>query len=109
MSNSQKIEILELKNLENGREEIIKAYEEELKNLELKYDKIFSQINQKKSDKIKTKPIFSEYWLRVLSNNKLTKDFIAEADRECLKHLKNLSSAKLDDGNVKELFKISEL
>ncbi len=69
----------------------------------MKYDKLFGQLNKKKAEKINNKPIFSEYWLRVLTNNKMTKDFIAETDRETLKHLKNLSFIKLEDGNVLSL------
>jgi hypothetical protein len=91
---------LEIKSFENEREEVLKSFEEELKNLELKYDKIMNDLHRKKNEKMQTKEVFSEYWIRVLTNNKMTKEFISEEDKPVLSHLKNLTSIKLEDGNV---------
>ena len=79
----------------------MKIFEEELKDLELKYDKVLREFNVKRNNNIQGKEVFSDFWLRVLGNNKLIKDFISDNDRDVLKHLKNISSMKLEDGNVK--------
>lgn len=79
----------------------MKNFEEDLKNLELKYDKILIDFNAKRNEKIKSQNVFEDFWLRVLGNNKLIKDYISENDKDVLKHLKNISSMKLEDGNVK--------
>jgi hypothetical protein len=79
----------------------MKNFEEELKNLELKYDKVLREFNVKRNNNIQGKGIFSDFWLRVLGNNKLIKDFISDTDRDVLKHLRNITSMKLEDGNVK--------
>lgn len=79
----------------------MKNFEEELKNLELKYDKVLREFNVRRNNNIQGKGVFSNFWLRVLGNNKLIKDFISDTDRDALKHLINISSMKLEDGNVK--------
>jgi hypothetical protein len=75
-------------------------FEEELKNLELKYDKLLGKVTEKKQQAIKNDELFSDYWLRVLSNHKIIKEFISEEDKDALKHLKCIKSEKLEDGNV---------
>jgi hypothetical protein len=92
--------IISVKKYEEEAKSVLQSYEDELKQLELKYDRLMGEINNKKSEGIKHKEIFSEYWLRVLSNNKITKDFIAESDKEALKTLINIRSEKLEDANV---------
>jgi hypothetical protein len=82
----------------------MKNFEEELKNLELKYDRVLREFNVKRNSKLQNKEVFSDFWMRVLGNNKLIKDLITECDRDVLKHLKNISSMKLEDGNVKYIF-----
>lgn len=83
----------------------MKAFEEEMKNLELKYDKILGGITERKSAKIaENKELFSNYWMRVLSNHKITKEFIADEDKQVLNHLTGLRSVKLEDGNVINFF-----
>jgi len=79
----------------------MRQFEEELKNLELKYDKILSGVTDKKKSAIDNKELFADYWLRVFSNHKIVKEFVAPEDKDLLKHLKNLKSEKLDDGNVR--------
>lgn len=102
LSEEKKKDLLKVKEIEDQREEIMKAFEEEMKNLELKYDKILGDLTEKKVAKIsENKDLFSNFWLRVLSNHKITKDFIAEEDKDVLKHLKGLKSHKLEDGNVR--------
>jgi len=96
----QKQDVINVKLIEDQREEIFKAFEEELKNLELKYDKLLCEVTQKKIEKMESKETFSNFWLRVLSNHKIIKEFIAEEDKEALKYLNNLKSEKLEDGNV---------
>jgi hypothetical protein len=49
---------------------------------------------------VKNKELYKEFWLRVLSNHKLLKDFIADEDKDVLKHLTDISYKKLDDGMV---------
>jgi hypothetical protein len=101
MSEEKRKEILKVKEIEDERESIMKNFEEDMKNLELKYDKLLVEVSQRKIAKMsENKDLFNNYWLRVLSNHKITKDFIAEDDKEALKHLKNIKSVKLDDGNV---------
>ncbi len=97
----QKNEILKLKEIEDEREAIMKEFEEELKNLELKYDKILGDVTEKKKETIDNNELFSDYWLRCLSNHKIIKEFIAEEDKDLMKHLKHLKSEKLEDGNVR--------
>ena len=82
----------------------MKAFEEELKNLELKYDKILGAVTDKKKEAMKSREIFADYWLRVFSNHKIVKEFVAPEDKDLLKHLRNLKSEKLDDGNVINLY-----
>ena len=86
----------------------MRQFEEELKNLELKYDKLLGNVTEEKRETMNNKQIFSEYWLRVLSNHKIIKDFITEEDKDALRHLTHLKSEKLEDGNVK-LTKIIKL
>lgn len=87
--------------MEQERENIADAFEKEMHQLELKYDNKYQEIIERKQNLIlENKAIFEEYWLRVLTNNKLINDFISDEDRKVLKHLKNLSYSKLDDGNV---------
>jgi hypothetical protein len=38
--------------------------------------------------------------MRVISNHKILKEFIAEEDKAALKHLVDVRYVKLDDGNV---------
>jgi hypothetical protein len=80
-----------------------------MQKLEIKYDQKYQDINKRKNDLIQNNEIFSEYWLRVLTNNKLINDFITAEDREVLKHLKNVSYLKFEDGNVIIVFIILSL
>lgn len=45
-------------------------------------------------------PLFADFWLRVLTNHKIFKDFVNEEDREALKHLIDIRSEKLNNGSV---------
>jgi hypothetical protein len=96
-----------VKAIEDERETIMSAFEEELKNLELKYDKLLGEVTDKKQEAIKNKDLFSDYWLRVLSNHKIIKEFISEEDKSVLKYLKHIKTEKLEDGNVKQIIYIS--
>lgn len=73
-----------------------------MKNLELKFDlKIKDCISKRNAAIISYKSdLYEEFWLRVLTNHKVINTMISESDREALKHLKNVSYTKLDDGNV---------
>ena len=93
---------MNVKQCEDEREIVMKNFEEDLRILELKYDNVLRNLNVRRNEKIlKEKEIFSDFWLRVLGNNKTSNEFITESDRNALKHLKEISSMKLEDGNVK--------
>jgi len=66
----------------------------------MKYDALIQNIYNKRKQKIDDAKDYPDFWLRVLSNHKITKDFINEADKKVLKHLKDLRFSKLNDGNV---------
>jgi len=66
----------------------------------LKYDKLFQKVLEKRSQKIYESKNYPDFWLRVLTNHKIVKDFISEEDKNILKHLKDVKCAKLDDGLV---------
>jgi len=101
---------MNLKQIEEERDIVMKNFEEDLKNLELKYDNILVNFNLKRNEKIqKNKDNFPEFWLRVLGNNKTINEFINESDRDALKYLKDINSMKLDDGNVKYFSNLIEL
>jgi hypothetical protein len=86
----------------------MKSFEEEMKNLELKYDQLLRNVCDKKAAKLnEDKSLFENYWLRALSNHKITKDFIAEEDKDALKYLKNVKSIKLENANVIKLLMFS--
>jgi len=68
--------------------------------MELKYDSLLQNIYTKRKQKIEEAKSYPDFWYRVLSNHKITKDFINEVDKPVLKHLKDLRYSKLDDGNV---------
>jgi len=68
--------------------------------LELKYDNLLQNIYKKRKEKIEEAKSYPDFWLRVLSNHKITKDFINEADKPVLRFLKDLRYEKLEDGNV---------
>jgi hypothetical protein len=60
-----------------------------------------SDLSRRKSEEINAKnETFENFWLRVLTNNKIINDFISEEDKDVLKHLTNVSYTKLEDGNV---------
>jgi len=66
----------------------------------LKYDKLIQKVYAKRSQNIKESSAYPDFWLRVLSNHKIIRDFISEEDKKALKHLKDVRCAKLDDGLV---------
>ena len=101
---------MNVKQIEEERETVMKNFEEDLKNLELKYDNILRNFNLKRNEKInKNKENFPEFWLRALGNNKTINEFINESDRDALKYLKDINSMKFDDGNVKYSNNLIEL
>ncbi len=68
----------------------------------MKYDSLLQNIYNRRKQKIAEAKSYPDFWLRVLSNHKITKDFINEADKAVLKHLKDLRYEKLQDGNVND-------
>ena len=44
--------------------------------------------------------LFNDFWLRVLTNHKIFKDFANEEDRAALKHLTDIRTEKLNNGLV---------
>lgn len=83
------------------RDQIMAQYEEELKDLELKFDKILCENHNKRNNTVVSNPKLNSYWLGVLSNHKIIKDFISDDDVDALKYLRSVSYKKLEDGNVK--------
>ena len=80
----------------------MKAYEEELRNLELKYDqKIHNIINLRNQKMLESKnPVYNDFWMRVMTNHKVLNRMISDQDRESLKYIRNITYVKLEDGNV---------
>jgi len=80
----------------------LKAYEEELRNLELKYDqKIHNIINLRNQKMLESKnPVYNDFWMRVMTNHKVLNRMISDQDRESLKYIRNITYVKLEDGNV---------
>ncbi len=79
----------------------MEEFENENRLLELKYDKILQSVYEKRNQNIKNKELYSEFWMKVISNHKVLKEFISEEDKPALKHLINVRYVKHDDGNVK--------
>jgi hypothetical protein len=91
----------EIKGIEDERAKILEEFDNETKVLELKFDAKLQQVIDRRKEKItQNKELYSNFWLRVLSNHKLLKDFIAEEDKDVLKHLTDIRYKKLDDGLV---------
>jgi hypothetical protein len=78
--------------------------EEEQRKLEINYDKILQNIFEKRNKKIQEAKSYPDFWLRVLSNHSVTKDFINEEDKSVLKYLKDIRYIKSDIDNVIILF-----
>lgn len=77
------------------------AFEEETRQLEIKYDTMLQGVFAKRKAAVAdNKELYSEFWLRVLTNHKIIKDFINEEDKDALKYLTDLSYTKLEDANV---------
>ena len=76
-----------------------------MKNLELKYDKLVQNVYQKRHTKIQECKSYPDFWLRVLSNHRIIKDFISEEDKDILKHLIDIRYIKLEDGLVHKFLK----
>ncbi len=74
--------------------------EEEQRKLEIEYDKILQNIFEKRDKKIKEAKSYPDFWLRVLSNHSVTKDFINEEDKSVLKFLKDIRFIKSNKDNV---------
>ena len=58
------------------KEKLMRDLEEEQRKLEIEYDKILQNIFEKRDKKIKEAKSYPDFWLRVLSNHSVTKDFI---------------------------------
>lgn len=96
----------------NKRYQIINAYEEELKQLELKFDKELNLVLKARNEeisKLSSSQLYSDFWLRVLTNHKVINTMVNERDYEALKQLEDISYVKLDDGNVIIIIKRLEL
>jgi hypothetical protein len=78
--------------------------EEEQRKLEINYDKILQNIFEKRNKRIQEAKSYPDFWLRVLSNHSVTKDFINEEDKSVLKYLKDIRYIKSDIDNVIILF-----
>ena len=57
-------------------------------------------IFEKRKKKLEEKKSFPDFWLRVLTNHGITKDFINNEDKKVLKYLKNLKYSKSENDNV---------
>jgi len=55
---------------------------------------------KKRNEKLQEKKSCPDFWLRVLTNHGLTKDFISEDDKKVLKFLKDLKYSKSENDNV---------
>ncbi len=84
---------------EQNFSQINSQFEEEVKQLELKFDKLFSEaLKERKEEILKAKEDFPNFWLNALSNHKIFKDFIAPSDEDALKSLIDIRYEKLSDG-----------
>ena len=55
---------------------------------------------EKRREKIANLKDYPDFWLRVLSNHRVIKDFISDEDRNILKFLKDIRYEKYEDGMV---------
>jgi len=84
---------------EQNFSQINSQFEEEVKQLELKFDKLFSEaLKERREEILKAKDDFPNFWLNALSNHKIFKDFIAPSDEDALKSLIDIRYEKLSDG-----------
>lgn len=96
-----------IKKEEENIEAVIEQYEQEMQQLELKYDKLVHELLIKRSKVTQdSKENLPDFWLVALSNHRLFKEFIAEQDVQVLKKLKDLRYSKLDDGTVRYLINV---
>lgn len=96
-----KEDLILIKAIEDETQNALKSFEEELRLLELKYDQILNDLIRKRNNLIQSSTLKNkEFWLRALSNHKVTKGLITESDKDALKHLKNVSCNKSEDKNV---------
>lgn len=75
--------------------------EDEQRKLEVQYDNLLQNIFEKRNQKIQAAKSYPDFWLRVLSNHMVIKDFINEEDKKVLKFLRDLRYKKSDKDNVK--------
>ena len=85
--------------IESNLDKAVSDYEDEIKQIELKYGKIFSNILLERKEEVnKNKDALPNFWFNALSNHKLFKDFIASNDEKVLKALIDIRYEKLEDG-----------
>jgi hypothetical protein len=59
------------------------------------------QINfEKRKKNIENLNDYPDFWLRVLSNHRIVKDFINDEDKKVLNYLKDIRYEKYEDGMV---------
>lgn len=96
---TQRDKISNIHKKEENFSKVNSQFEEEVKQLELKFDKLFSEaLKERKEEILKAKDDFPSFWLNALSNHKIFKDFISPSDEEVLKSLIDIRYEKLSDG-----------
>lgn len=85
--------ISDIRKNEEEVESLISQYENEMKALEIKYDKLIQERLRARKEKAKS---LKNFWLTALSNHRLFKDFIATSDIDILRYLEDVSYEKLE-------------
>ena len=66
----------------------------------MQYDNVLQKIFEKRKQKIQEAKSCPDFWLRVLANHSVTKDFINEEDKSVLKFLIDIRYVKSEKDNV---------
>mmetsp|Transcript_20328 Transcript_20328/g.21116 ORF Transcript_20328/g.21116 Transcript_20328/m.21116 type:complete len:278 (+) Transcript_20328:13-846(+) len=90
----------ENKKIEESVEDLVCKYEDEIKQVEMKYDQLLqAQFKKRRENVDNNKEKIPNFWLNALSNHYMFKEFISSSDCEVLKNLIDIAYQKLDDGN----------
>lgn len=105
-----KVSIEKIEEKEKKIENLTASFENELRQLELKYDKMISSVlDERKKEVVSLKSTIPNFWFIALSNHKIFKDFIHPNDENVLKSLIDIRFEKLNNGNdVKLIFEFEK-
>jgi nucleosome assembly protein 1-like 1 len=84
-----KVKVLE--GLENQRKDLEKKLEEEIRQLELKYEKLYVPLYEERKVALTSSGGIPDFWLTAMKNNETILPTITEADEAVLKHLTDIT------------------